>query len=399
MITDPLALLVVLAAVVTVALWLAQRYRALRALGAALLGILMAMLLSNLGIIPGTSPTYDLLHGPVVSVGIALILLSVDIRSVMSAGPMMLAAFAIGAIGTATGAITGALLTANAIGPETWKLAGQFTGTYTGGGLNFAALGRAFDTSSALFTGGVAADVTLTAIWMAACLTVPLLLGNEGSSKKVGASATKEQAAITVEPKVPRSSSKPVEDQPTLDRALENSVKPVPLTHAAAAVTIAVGAVWLAGRITAFVPFLPEVLWLTTVVLLVAQIPPVKALVGGALWGNYLLLLFLASNGAQSVIANIFRVGPAVFWFALITLTTHGLIIFGIGRLMGIDTPTLTVASQANVGGPASAIALASARGYSDRLLPGAAVGLLGYAVGNYTGFLVGTVMRSILGA
>ena len=43
-----------------------------------------------------------------------------------------------------------------------------------------------------------------------------------------------------------------------------------------------------------------------------------------------------------------------------------------------VDVATLAVASQANVGGPASAIALAGARGYADRLLPGAAVGLLG---------------------
>ncbi len=45
----------------------------------------------------------------------------------------MLAAFGIGAVGTAAGAITGGLLLSGLVGPETWKLAGQFTGTYTGG--------------------------------------------------------------------------------------------------------------------------------------------------------------------------------------------------------------------------------------------------------------------------
>ena len=56
------------------------------------------------------------------------------------------------------------------------------------------------------------------------------------------------------------------------------------------------------------------------------------------------------------------------------------------------------MASQANVGGPASAVALAGARGYTDRVLPGVAVGLLGYAVGNYSGFLVANLVRSWLG-
>jgi uncharacterized membrane protein len=108
-------------------------------------------------------------------------------------------------------------------------------------------------------------------------------------------------------------------------------------------------------------------------------------------------LLFLASNGAQSVIANIYRVGPAVFYFAVGTVAVHGLVIFGIGRLVGLDLGTLAVASQANVGGPASALAMASARGYGDRVLPGVAVGLLGYAAGNYSGFVVASIVRGLL--
>ena len=58
----------------------------------------------------------------------------------------------------------------------------------------------------------------------------------------------------------------------------------------------------------------------------------------------------------------------------------------------------LAVASQANIGGPASAMALAGARGYTNLLLPGIAVGLLGYAVGNYMGVMIGTIINSQLG-
>jgi len=73
-------------------------------------------------------------------------------------------------------------------------------------------------------------------------------------------------------------------------------------------------------------------------------------------------------------------------------------LIFAIGRFAGLDLATLVVASQANVGGPASAIAIAGARGYTDRVLPGVAVGLLGYAIGNYLGFVVAALMRGLLG-
>jgi uncharacterized membrane protein len=194
-------------------------------------------------------------------------------------------------------------------------------------------------------------------------------------------------------------SSASAKDQPiTLERALHETARPVSIADTAALVTIAVGSVWAAGQLAKAAPVLHEVLWLTTVVLILAQLPAVKALAGSALFGNYLLLLFLASNGARSVVANLVALGPPVFYYATITVAVHGIIIFGIGRLVRLDFATLAVASQANVGGAASAIALAGARGYTDRLLPGVAVGLLGYAVGNYFGFMVAALMRGLLG-
>ena len=142
---------------VYLAVTLEEKYRWARSLGSALLGILMGMLLSNTGVLPDESATYRFLVGPGVSVGIVLILFSVDVRTVFSAGPKMAAAFGIAAIGTAVGAVTGGLLWSGLVGPETWKLTGQFTGTYTGGGVNFAALGEEFDTLPEMFTAGIAA--------------------------------------------------------------------------------------------------------------------------------------------------------------------------------------------------------------------------------------------------
>ena len=379
MITNPLTIFFVLATVVFVSLLLEKRIGLFRSLGAALTGILVGMLLSNIGLLPGNSPTYDFLMGTGVNLGIALILLSVDLRSVIQAGPKMLAAFGIGAAGTAIGAITGGLLLSGLVGPETWKLAGQFTGTYTGGGANFAALGRAFDTSPEMFSAATAADVIVTAVWMAACLAVPVLLGRPKQSQ---------------EP-IPDSSSE--KKQVTLERTLNDSVRPVSILDTATLVMIAVGAVWGADLLARLMPFFPAVLWLTTLVLILAQVPAVKSLAGSALFGNYLILLFLASNGARSVIATMVAVGPPVFYYAIITVAVHGIVIYGFGRLARIDLATLSVASQANVGGAASAIAIAGARGYSKQLLPGVAVGLLGYAVGNYFGFMVGALMRGML--
>ena len=381
MITDPIAVFFVLATVVAVATALEARYHSMKSLGSALVGILLAMVLSNTGIIPGESAAYVFLGGAAVNAGIALILLSVDVRTVVRAGPTMLAAFAVGAVGSAVGASVAAIALADSIGPETWKLAGQYTATYTGGGANFAAVGAALDTSGELFAAGIAADVIITAVWMAACLMVPVLFARADK----GSPPTVEAADVD-------------ETSSGVERMLFSSVGDVGLVDLAALAAIVLGTLWVSDVLGELLAPVPGVLWLTTIALLLAQVPQVRRLRGAGVIGNYLVLLFLASNGARSVVANIVVVGPPVVYYAITTVAIHGIVIFGVGRLIGLDFKTLAVASQANIGGPASAMALASARGYVDRLLPGVAAGLLGYAVGNFAGLAIAALMRPVLG-
>lgn len=376
MITNDLAILTLMAAAVILSLWLERRHKTFRKLGAGGLAILIGIVLSNSGLVTDDSPTYDFLMSQGVSAAIILILLSVDIKSIRDAGPTMLKAFALGAIGSALGSFVMAMILHKSLGPETWKLAGQFTGTYIGGGMNFAALGRAFETSSDLFTAGIAADVIITAVWLLVCLAAPALI-----DKTAPAPVTSSGNQNTY----------------TLEKSLYQSDGDVPVAHVAVLITIVFAAMFLAQQLAFQFSFFPEILWLTTVVLLFAQIPYVKNISCGAMLGNYLLLLFLASNGAKSLVANIVSVGPAVFYFATGTIFLHGIFIFGVGWLMKIDGGTLAVASQANVGGSSSALALASARGLPKLILPGIAVGLLGYAVGNYLGLAVAQLVQMVL--
>jgi uncharacterized membrane protein len=154
---------------------------------------------------------------------------------------------------------------------------------------------------------------------------------------------------------------------------------------------------WVADLLTSFAPAVPRIICLTTLVLVIAQLPMVRKLSGSAVIGNFLLLLFLASNGAKSVVSNIVEVGPAIFWFAAGTVAVHGAIIFGLGWLLRMNGDILSIASQANVGGATTAMALAGARRRTDLILPGVAVGMLGNAVGNYAGIAIAYASRSLL--
>ncbi len=383
---SPLLVFFLLTGIVWFSIVLEERYAFARALGSVLLAIVLAAIAANVGILPSGSPAYDALGGIGVNIGIALILLGVDFRSIVKAGPSMLIAFVLGAIGTAAGALLATFLLHDAIGPEAWKLAGQYTGTYTGGGVNMVAVGRALETSPELFSAAVAADNVTTTIWMVVCFGAPVFLarlwrGVEGRSDTPIRTTTPTGDGVVPIPESPFTSS----------------LRAVTAKDAAALAVLAMGAVWMSGALADRVAGLPQVLWLTTMVLVLAQLPPIRAIAGGPVLGAVILQLFLAGLGAQSIIAEIVRVGLPVFYFTVVVVAMHGLLLFGVGRLMRLDMGTLTVASQANVGGPASAMALATARGYADRLLPGIAVGLLGYAVGNYVGFGIAGLTRAWL--
>jgi uncharacterized membrane protein len=91
-------------------------------------------------------------------------------------------------------------------------------------------------------------------------------------------------------------------------------------------------------------------------------------------------------------------VGASVFWYTLVVVGIHGIFLFFVGRALKGSLPMIAVVSQAAIGGPSTAMATAIARGWPALLLPGVAVGLLGYALGNYAGFGIAYLVRALLG-
>ena len=89
-------------------------------------------------------------------------------------------------------------------------------------------------------------------------------------------------------------------------------------------------------------------------------------------------------------------VGLPVLFYALVVVGVHGLLVFVAGRVLRFDIGTLCVASQAAVGGPGSALAIAVAGGWRSLVLPGILVGLLGYALGTYVGMGIAGALRGL---
>ena len=387
MIDTPLALIATIAGVVVLALWLERRrVPGIWKLGATLLAIAIGGVLSNAGLVPPASPTYQAITGTATDLAIVWLLLAVNLADLRKAGGAMLVAFGIAVVGTALGAFAGAFLFGDAIGEETWKLAGALTGTYSGGSLNFTAVSRAVDMSDALFVGATAADNVVTGLWLAACVVLPRWIGRH----------------YPAPPPSPGADSAPVPDHAGHDPDLPDDESAHPLFARASlstnrlAILVAAGlAIVIASRVVAAVtPGINPVLWLTTLALVTGYVMPSGAKRGALQLGNLALLFFFVVIGIYSRIAEVLAVGVQVLFYALFVVAVHGVLVFLAGRFLRVDIGTLCVASQAAVGGPGSALAVAVAGGWRSLILPGILVGLLGYALGTYAGMGIAQALR-----
>ena len=254
MIESPLVLTAVIAAATALAFLLDHKIAPLSKLGASLLAILFGAALSNLGIVTAASPIYGTVSGSVTSLAIAWLLLAVNLADLKKAGRRMVGAFVLAVTGTALGAFVGALVFAGRFEADTWKLAGTLTGTYSGGGVNFVAVGRGLGLPEVLFAGATAADNAMTAIWLGATLVLPLWLSRFYPAPIPGAGKrTRTEVEHPFFARTPLS---------TLDLA----------SLIAVGFLLLVAAEWMGS----FVPAVPSVLWLTTFALIVGHIGPFK---------------------------------------------------------------------------------------------------------------------------
>lgn len=385
--TAPLAQLAILALVVLAAEWLV-RNTALRHAGTALVGILLAAILANIGILPAGSTAaapvavYDGIFAYVAPLAIFWLLLGVNLRTIRQAGGPMLVLFVVGAWGTAMGAFAAAKIVGGdeLLHGQLAAVAGMYTGTYVGGSINFNAVALEYGVvrDGIIYTASIVADNIVTAIWMVATLVLPRLLA------PLFRGISKTELAAT---------------GPVL--GIEEDTEALHPVDLAVVLGLGAGGVWLAewgaGLLAARGIPVPTMLVLTGLALLLAQVPAVSRLKGPRVVGLFSVYLFLTVIGAfcdLRALVEVGRLGVLLLVFALVTVSMHGVITFATARLFRMDATIAAIASQANVGGGTSALACARSLGREDLVLPAVLVGSLGNALGNFLGFWVASSLR-----
>ena len=367
-------------------------------ISAPLLAMASAMLLATTGIIPSSSPALDLVWRALMPLAVALSLLGVNLRDAARTSGPALAAFAVGAIGSIVGTVVAFALVGSSLGPDSWRVAACLCASYVGGSLNYAATAQALGLSAApggqaALAAGMAADNLAMAVFLSALMVAK---AEPPETKKEKAFASWLETSAGDDGNAGGNEARVTNGGP--------SARTVACALAAALVFLELGKLLTrafglpAGTSLGVTSALiPAVAWtvgkVTRSGVMDAGSEPFA---GSDAMGGALMLVFFAALGASADPAVAVRAGGPALAFIAIQLATHLAFVLVVGKgAMKLPAWAVLTASNACVGGPATAAAMASARGWAAAVQPAIVVGTVGYVVGTPIGCLVGNALKS----
>lgn len=378
------------------AIYLEQRYAWAAKASGAIVALVLALILSNLGIIPTASSVWDAVWSYVVPLSLPLLLMQCNVRDMGKDSLRFLGIFLFGSIGTMVGAVLGFMVLGNFI-PELNALAGVFTGTYIGGSVNFAALGEAFGVTGEMLSAATVADNLLMALYFFVLTIIPSIAFFRKNYKHPHQDAVEAATADK-------------ETDGTAAAAYwgrkEISLKDIAMAVASAFVIVAVSTVvadFLAGVIPTSNPILSMLntlfgnmyLWIATISMICATAAPgfFGEIRGANELGTFLIYLFFFVIGVPASIPLIIRNSPLLLVFAAIVVIVNMLFSFVFGKLFKFDLEEIICASNANIGGPTTSAAMAVSKGWTKLVGPCLIVGTIGYVIGTYCGLIIGSLL------
>ena len=337
------------------------------AAGRALSGPVSAMLIAwaahLCGVLPAPGTHFASLQLQCVTLATPLLLLGADVRAIFARTRRMSAAFGVGALGTVLGSIAGFALLAPLLRPlgvadgDGWKLAAALTAKNIGGGFNYVAVAASAGMSAPALAAGIVCDNVAGLIYF------PLInfLGCD-------AVASAQPAADAG-------------DAPAAAPGLEDLLGALCVSCVITAVAQAFGPSNALPAATALA------------VLLATSLPGwlVRIAPAGEAIGQVLLYVFFATAGASAGDPSRAAAYAPLFGFLLVLYGTHLAVVLSAGRALGFSLPETLLASNANIGGPATAASMADAAGWTALRTPALLVGNLGNAVATFVGLTLGT--------
>ena len=388
-VNSPEGVLAALVCVGTCAGVLEKRTRVGARVSGPVLAMASASALASANALPGASAAYEAVWTTVMPSGVVLALLASGKALVgkgwTGAGEDVAKAFVVGACGTVVGTAAAFAACGRALGTHGAKIAGCLCASYIGGSLNFAATAQALDVvnagGKALLTGAMAADNLAMCAYLAALFAIK----TSGPSE--------EERSREVE------SGERVLSGVTAASACASLAMALIVLELSRLVAAGFGAPSLSLGVACVLAPIVSISASTIARTSKSEsrnLSSILAFSGSQPMSEALMLLFFATLGAMVDLRTIFATlsGGAMLPFIAILLTTQLVFTLLVGhKLLKIPLWAVLVAANANVGGPATAAAMAAARGWRQAFAPAVATGIFGYSIATLIGVAIGNFL------
>jgi Predicted integral membrane protein len=362
--------------IATFAIFLENRFTIVAKISGAIMALIIALILSNLNIIPLESKVYDDVWGYVVPIAIPLLLFQCDIKKIWKESGRLAIIFLLSSLGTMIGAIVGFYILKEYI-PSLNSIAGTMTASYIGGGVNFVAVQTALNLDKQLASALIVSDNLLMVLYFFVLIIIPSIpffnkyFKREYKNGVINSEAKKElKRAITLE-----------------DVAFNFTISVLIV-----AVSFGVSNLILAEDRGYIINFLAnKYILLTSITVILATVFSTffKKLVGSQEIGTFLIYIFFAVIGIPASIKSIIVNSPLLLVFCAIMVIVNMIVTFAFAKIFNFTLEEAILVSNANIGGPTTATAMAISKGWNKYIAPVMLVGTLGYVIGTYIGLIL----------
>ena len=362
-------------------LWICKKVPFLGKIGPVLLLYILGVIIGNTGIHPeGMGTIQEILSSAMVPLAIPMMLFGCTFR--FKETKEQLKALLTGMAAVVIAVIAGYLIFGKNI-EEGAKVGGLLTGVYTGGTINLAALKTMLGVKNETYILINSYDMLVSFLYLTFLLTVGIRLFRKFLPFKPSALTTTEVKDLEME-----------SDGNYKKMFTKDGVKEAGKTLG---ITILICA--LSGGIALLFPqgafMVVFILMLTTLGIGCSFIRPIHNLKHSYDLGMYFIYIFCIVVASMADLTSLDLVGGLHLMGYLLFAVFGSLTIQAIlARIFKIDADTMIIASVTFINSPPFVPMMVAAMKNKSVLVTGLTLGIIGYAVGNYLGYLMSELLK-----
>ena len=361
-------------------LMLCRRYRFLGKIGPVLILYALGIIIGNIGLMPGQMPAVqEILSNAMVPLAIPLMLFGCTFK--LSGARSQILAMVTGLISVTVAVTAGYLIFGNDI-QEGAKVGGMLTGVYTGGTINLAALKTMLGVDEETYILINSYDILVSFLYLSFLLAIGIKLFRKFLPNETSGFSKKDADEIQAE--IEKENENPYKGLFTRS-GMSQAGKMLGLT------------ILIVGISAGTALLLPESMFMTIFILMlttlgiafsfIRKVRETKYSYDIGMYFIYIFCIVVASMADLSKLDLVGGMGLLIVVFGSLLLQVIS------AKIFRIDSDMMVISSVTFINSPPFVPMMAAAMKNKDVLIPGLTIGVIGYAAGNYLGFLMSQLL------